>query len=407
LKAAILTIGDELTCGYRLDTNSQVISQRLSLLPVEVAMHLSVGDDQRSIHTGLQVAHHVADIIVITGGLGPTEDDLTRQTIAAYFGLGLVEDAKAVNLIQERFVRFGREMPDTSRIQAQVPAGSAIIYNDRGTAAGFYLSMNGKHLFATPGIPYEMEGMLEGFILPRLREVVGHGRHIHRAALKVYGLPEPKINDLIRPMLARDRNPLLGLLPDRGTITIEVVATGGTQEEAGALIEADVAVLRDTLGWYVISDDERDLPHVLGDLLVEHGLTIATAELGTNGLVAARLTEPEGYARWFRSGDMMDTCSDNEDEGAGLASALAARQATIADIGIGVGPVVAPQDSTPQRPYGVAHVAVNLRGQETCRRLSFNGDRARVREWIADAALALVRRRVLEMDQQERQTDQG
>jgi nicotinamide mononucleotide (NMN) deamidase PncC len=131
---------------------------------------------------------------------------------------------------------------------------------------------------------------------------------------------------------------------------------------------------------------------------VEHGLTIATAELGTNGLVATRLTEPEGYARWFRSGNMMDACSDNEDEGAGLASALAARQATIADIGIGVGPIVVPQDSAPQRPYGVAHVAVNVRGQETCRRLSFNGDRARVREWIADAALALVRHRVLEMD---------
>jgi nicotinamide-nucleotide amidase len=205
-------------------------------------------------------------------------------------------------------------------------------------------------------------------------------------------------------MLARDRNPLLGLLPDRGTITIEVVATGGTQEEAGALIEADVTALRDTLGRYVISDDERDLPHVLGDLLTEHGLTIATAELGTNGLVAARLTEPEGYTRWFRSGDMLDACSDNKDAGAGLASALAARQATIADIGIGVGPVVVPQDSTPQRPYGVAHVAVNVRGQERCRRLSFNGTRARVREWIADAALALVRQQVLELDRQKRQT---
>jgi nicotinamide-nucleotide amidase len=407
LKAVILTIGDELTCGYRLDTNSQVISQRLSVLPVEIAMHLSVGDDQGSINTGLQVAHHVADIIVVTGGLGPTEDDLTRQTIAAYFGLGLVEDERALNLIKERFVRFGREMPHTSRVQAQAPAGSTIIYNDRGTAAGFYLSMNGKHLFATPGIPYEMEGMLEMFILPRLRELVGHGRHVHRAALKVYGLPEPKINDLIRPMLARDRNPLLGLLPDRGTITIEVVATGGTQEEADALIEADVTVLRDTLGWYVISDDERDLPHVLGDLLVEHGLTIATGELGTNGLVAARLTEPEGYSRWFRSGNLLDACSDTRDEGVELASALAARQATIADIGIGVGPVVVPQDSTPERPYAVAHVAVNMRGQETCRRLSFNGNRARVREWIADAALALVRQQVLELYQQEGLTDQS
>jgi nicotinamide-nucleotide amidase len=295
LKAAILTIGDELTCGYRLDTNSQVVSQRLSLLPAEVILHLSVGDDIEAINTGLHVARHMADIIVVTGGLGPTEDDLTRQTIAAHFGLELVEDAEALVRIKERFARYGRTMPESNRVQAQVPASSHIIYNDRGTAAGFYLLADGKHIFVTPGIPYEMEGMLEQFILPRLRELAGTDRHVRRAAVKVYGLPESKINELIRPMLGRDRNPLLGLLPHRGTITIEVVAAGNTPEEAKALAEADLAALRAELGRYVISEDERDLPQVVADLLVERGLTIATAEIGTSGLAAARLTEPEGF----------------------------------------------------------------------------------------------------------------
>ena len=396
MKAAILTIGDELTCGYRLDTNSQAISRRLALLPAEVLLHLSVGDDLEVIHRALRTVLDEADVVVVTGGLGPTEDDLTRQAIATYFGLGLVEDAEALARIRARFAHRSRTMPESNRVQAQVPVGSHIIYNDRGTAAGFYLPLDGKHVFVTPGIPYEMEGMLERFILPRLQELVEDGHHVRRAALKVYGLPESEINERIRPMLVRGRNPLLGLLPHRGTITVEVVAAGSTPEEADALIETDLATLRAELGRYVISEDERELPQVVADLLVERGLTIATAELGTGGLVAARLTEPEGFSHWFCSSSVPDV--NPAYDGAALAQALAARQATIADIGVGVSPVTIPEASTPRRPYGVIFVAVNLRGQETTRRLSFNGDRARVREWAADATLALVRLWVLEQD---------
>jgi len=165
VKAAILTIGDELTCGYRLDTNSQAISRRLTLLPIEVILHLTVGDDLGAIRHALRTVLDAADVVIVTGGLGPTEDDLTSQAIAAHFGLELVEDAEALARIRERFAHRGRTMPESNRVQAQVPAGSTIIYNERGTAAGFYLPVDGKHLFVTPGIPYEMEGMLEGFIL--------------------------------------------------------------------------------------------------------------------------------------------------------------------------------------------------------------------------------------------------
>jgi nicotinamide-nucleotide amidase len=393
LKAAILTIGDELTCGYRLDTNSQAISRRLATLPADVVLHLSVSDDLDDIHTGLHVARHVAEVVIVTGGLGPTEDDLTRQAIASHFGLALEEDAEVLARVRELFARRGREMPESNRIQAQIPSGSTVIYNDRGTAAGFYLAVDGKHVFVTPGIPYEMEGMLEAFILPRLRELVGEGRHVRRAALKVYGLPESGINERIQSMMGRDRNPLLGLLPHRGTITIEVVATGSAADEAESLLEADLESLRAELGKYVISEDERELPQVVADLLVERELTIAVAEVGTGGLVAARLTEAEGHERWFRGGTVLDadvTCEDGA-----LAQALAAREAAVADVGVGVGPVIVRQDETSGRPYGETHVAVNLQEKEFSRQLSFNGDRARVREWVADAVLALVRRWVL------------
>jgi nicotinamide-nucleotide amidase len=419
LRAAILAIGDELTCGYRLDTNSQAISRRLAAVPVQVVLHLTVGDTVDDIQRGLRIVLDAADVVIATGGLGPTEDDLTRQTIAAHFGLGLVEDAEALASVRARFAHRGRTMPESNRVQAQVPAGSQIIYNDRGTAAGFYLPVKGKssnpppgggpggekHIFVTPGIPYEMAGMLEGFILPRLRELVDAGQHVRRAALKVYGLPESEINERVRPMLARDRNPLLGLLPRRGTITVEVVATGATAEDAEALVEADLAALRAELGRYVISEDDRDLPQVVADMLVERGLTIATAELGTGGLVAAQLTGPEGSERWFRRGAIWGSVqevpgsgerSHLEGEDDALAMADAIRRAAGADVGVGVGAITVPEDSTPGRPYGVVDVAVNVRGTGTCRRLSFSGDRVRVREWAADGALALVRLWLLE-----------
>ena len=414
MRAAVLTIGDELTCGYRLDTNSQVVSRRLASVPIDVVTHMTVSDGRQAIQRGLRTTLDVADVIIVTGGLGPTEDDLTRQTIADHFGLDLVEDVEALARIRAMFAHRGRTMPESNRIQAQIPAGSQIIYNDRGTAAGFYLPVGGaslspasdgavdggRHIFVTPGIPYEMDGMLESFILPRLRELAGAGHHVRRAALKVYGIPESEINERIRSMLARGRNPLLGLLPSRGTITVEVVAAASTPEEAEALIERDLVGLRAELGPFVISEDERELPKVVTDLLVEQRLTIATVELGTSGLVAARLTEPQGSERWFRRGIIFG--SDQEAAGGKrtssltredevLAMANAVRQAAEVDVGLGVGPICVPEDSTSERPYGVVHAAVNVRGRETCRRFSFNGDHARVREWAADSVLALVR----------------
>ena len=424
MRAAVLTIGDELTCGYRLDTNSQVVSRRLASVPIDVVTHMTESDGRQAIQRGLRTTLDVADVIIVTGGLGPTEDDLTRQTIADHFGLDLVEDAEALARIRAMFAHRGRTMPESNRIQAQVPAGSQIIYNNRGTAAGFYLpvggaSLNpagdgvvdgGRHIFVTPGIPYEMDGMLESFILPRLRELAGGGHHVRRAVLKVYGVPESEINERIRSMLARGRNPLLGLLPSRGTITVEVVAAGDTAEEAETLMEADLAGLRAELGPYVISEDERELPQVVADLLEEQELTIATAELGTGGLVAARLTEPEGSPGWFRrsvafGSDREATVRTSagwrtgEDDALVMASAI--RQASGADVGVGVGAISIPEDSTAERPYGVVDIAVVGPGRETARRFGFNGDRTRVRQWAADAALALVRLWLLGLESQD------
>ena len=399
MKAAIVAIGDELTCGYRLDTNSQFISQRLSSVPLDVVLHLTVPDTTKAIHEGLATALQAADVVIATGGLGPTEDDLTRQAVATYFGLTLEENAEALDRIRERFYRRNLHMPESNRQQAQVPAGSQTIQNDRGTAPGFYLHRETKHLFVTPGIPYEMDGMLEGFILPRLRELAGDDHHVRRTALKVYGLPESKINEIIRPLLTRGSNPLLGLLPHRGTITVEITASGDSTAKADTLLLNTVERLRELLGKYIISEDERDLPQVVADLLLVRDMTVAVNEIGTGGLVAARLTKPDGYDRWFRNSHVADPegwplsspLTDNRMQQAASEMACAARKNSNVELGIGVGPISTQMDDTRRGPYTVAYAAVDLQGVQTIRRLSFNGDRVRAREWIADSTLALAR----------------
>ncbi len=405
MKAAILTIGDELTCGYRLDTNTRTIAQRLAAIPLDVVLHLTVGDDEAAIRRALEVALREADVVIAAGGLGPTEDDLTRQAVAAHFGLPLVEDGEALARIQARFARLGRPMSPSNRVQARVPQGSEVIQNDRGTAPGFYLQQGGKHLFVTPGVPHEMEGMLEGFILPRLRRLVERDHHVRRAVLKVYGLPESEINERLGEMMARGRNPLLGLLPHLGTIAVEVVATGRTSEEAESLLAADLQRLRERLGRYIISEDGWDLPEVVADLLLERGWSVAVAEVGTGGLVVARLSEAEGAERWLRGGFVfasVEQAAGWAGVGEGEADlavrlASAARRAGEADVGIGVGPLVLPGGDSEQGPYGAASVGIDLRGKVRHRVLRFPGDRSRAREWAVGRVLASVRDALLDV----------
>ena len=394
MRAAILTTGDELTCGYRLDTNTQTIARRLAAVPLDVVLHLTVGDDLEAIQAGLRTALEAAEVVVVSGGLGPTEDDLTRQAVAALFGRPLVGDPDALERIRERFARRGRPMPERNRIQARVPAGSHPIPNARGTAAGFYLQENDHHVFVVPGVPYEMEGMLEGFILPRLRQLVEGDGVARRGVVKLFGPTESEVAERIRSMLGRDRNPLLGLLPHRGTITVEVVARGTTPEEAEALLAADVAALRAIFGEAVLCTDERELPQVVGDLLDERRLTLAVAESagGTGGLVAARLTEARGCERWLREARVVGV--DGSEEGAAAMASRIRRDAG-ADVGLAAGALHFPPDAPPDRPYGMLTVAVDKGGETITQRLSYGGERGRVRQFAAEAALNLLRLQLL------------
>jgi len=390
MRAAILAVGDELICGYRLDTNSQAIAQRLSAISLDIVLHITAGDEVAAIQDALRTALTAAEVVVVTGGLGPTEDDLTRQAVAAFFGRPLVEDEEALARMRERFARRNVPMPERNRVQALVPAGSQVIQNDRGTAAGFYLTASGRHVFVVPGVPYEMMGMLEAFILPALRELTAGGFVVCRGVTRIFGVPESEVAERIQSMLGRERNPLLGLLPSRGTITVEVVAHGQSEAEAEALLAADQQALREIFGLQVLCQDERELSQVVGDLLSERGLTIAIVEGadGSGGAVAARLTEVPGSTAWFCGGQLICQ-SPPPDELPALASAI--RQSSGSAVGLAVGALVQPDDAPPDRPYGVLTAALDLGGQLTVRSFSYSGERVRVRQFAVDAVLDMLR----------------
>lgn len=395
MRAAILAVGDELTCGYRLDTNSQAIAQRLTAVPLDVVLHIAVGDEMTAIQNALQTALTAAEVVVITGGLGPTEDDLTRQAVAAFFKRPLVEDAEALARIRERFARRNLPMPERNRIQALVPDGSQVIHNDRGTAAGFYLTAAERHVFVVPGVPYEMMGMLEAFVLPTLHRLVASGACVRRGITRIFGVPESEVAERIRSMLGRERNPLLGLLPSLGTITVEIVARGQSEAEADALLAADQRALREIFGLQVLCEDERELPQVVADLLRERELTIAIVEGadGSGGAVAARLTEAPGSTSWFCSEQIVRQ-SPPADELPALASAI--RQSSGSAVGLAVGALVQPDDALPDRPYGVMTAALDLAGRVSVRSFSYVGERARVRQFAVDAVLDMLRLELLQ-----------
>ena len=239
-----------------------------------------------------------------------------------------------------------------------------------------------------------MMGMLENFVLPRLREIVGTARFYRRTVVKLFGPPESEIAERIQDMLGRDRNPLLGLLPQRGTITVELAAWGTTLQQVERLLASDVKTLQETFGRQVLCQDERSLPQVVGDLLAQRGLTLAVVEAadGTGGQVVARLTEAEENPHWLKQGEIVN---QKWTEKAVRAAAVRARQEATSDVGLAVGSLHSPADTSPGRPYRVLFAAIALGEMVTAQRFSRNGERTRARELLAEAVLDMLRLRLL------------
>ncbi len=414
--AVIISCGTELVTGQCVDTNSAWLSGQLTPLGVHVVEHVTVGDDVTHLASAIRRALDGASLVILTGGLGPTLDDVAREAIAAALGKPLEENSEALAQIRAFFDRWQRPMPESNRRQAMIPRGCEMIANPRGTAPGIRYSRDDRHLYAFPGIPAEMQAMFNAAVLPRLHAVTG-GATTESARLLCFGISEAKLGELLADLMQRGRNPSVGTTASHAILSVRVLSEGGSGEEARRLLQADVAEIRRRLGTTIFGEGADTLERVVARLLVEHGKTIATAESCTGGLLAKRLTDIPGSSAYFLRGyvtyadgakvDLLAVPADlvskhgAVSEPVARAMALGCRRAAESDLAISITGIAGPTGgSSPEKPIGLVYIGIaHATGVETLRVLC--GDhltREEIRDRSCKTALNFLRVRLLGVD---------
>jgi len=411
MKAAILAVGSELLGTDRLDTNSLRLTGVLDRHGVELRRKSVVGDSVEDISDELHSLLSRHDVVLVTGGLGPTADDVTREAAAMALGRGLRRDEQVLADIERRFRELGREMPAVNRKQADVIEGAELIPNPRGTAPGMRIEGEGSALFLFPGVPYELDGMIESHLIPWLAErSAGAGRET--VTLKVACLPESVVEERIAPAYEEFGREWITILASPGEIRLRATAAG-LEPERRRRLEAMAARLRELAGDAVFTGREEDtLEGVVGELLRRAGATLTVAESCTGGLLAERITRVPGSSSYFLGGAVTYT---NElkiqvlgvpeemlrehgavSEPVARAMAEAVRRVYQSDYGAGITGVAGPDGGSAAKPVGTVHVAVaGPDGRVVHRKVRFPGDRERVRWQSAQLALELLRRKLL------------
>ncbi len=410
MNAEILAIGDEITGGQLLDTNSQWLSQRLGELGVRVLYHSTVGDELEPCCDVFRRAIERADIVVSTGGLGPTADDLTRQALAAAVGRPLVLFPEALEHVRRLFARRKREMPPSNELQAYFPEGSHIVPNPNGTAPGIDLEVprgdGGRcRFFALPGVPAEMRDMWHGTLLAELRGMGAGQRVILRRNIKCFGAGESQLESMMPDLIRRGRVPQVGINASRATIILRIVAEGENEQECQAQIEPTVAEIRQCLGRLVYSEGDEELQDVAVRMLRERSQTVASAELATGGLIAQSLAKAGGndgpYCGGLVAADETAMLrllpidvpkSARADAAYVRALAIACRERFRTDYGLAVGPMPARGESG---EAGGVHFALASASGERTLRVSSGIHPDIVTDYLAKHAINLLRLELL------------
>jgi nicotinamide-nucleotide amidase len=409
--AAIVAVGSELLGTDRLDTNSLRLTAVLQTHGVELVRKAVVGDSEEEIARELRGLLGRVELVLVTGGLGPTADDVTREAAAAALGRRLAFDEDVLRRIETRFRDHGLRMPAVNRRQAYVIEGAELIPNERGTAPGMRLEAEGTTVFLVPGVPFELEGMLDSHLVPWLAARSGGGGR-ETAVLKIACLPESAVEERIAPAYAELGREAITILARPGEIRLQVTAAG-PPEERRARLAAMQARLAELAGEAVFAWREEDtLEGVVGDLLRRAGRTLAVAESCTGGLVAERVTAVAGSSDYFAGGVVaysnrlktqlvgvpaeLLAAHGAVSEPVALALAEGARLALGGDYGIGVTGVAGPGGGSEAKPVGTVHLAAAGPGRPPDhRRVRFPGDRERVRWQASQLALEMLRRRLL------------
>ncbi len=418
MNAQLLIVGSELLTPGSNDTNSAYLIERLASAGIPVVFRATVGDDRDAIAEAARQALARADLVVATGGLGPTSDDVTREGFADALGLAMDLDEVVLEGIRLRFERRGFTMAEVNRKQALVPEGAKVLANDVGTAPGLWITATppaikggAKDVVLLPGPPHELQSIFESQVLPRLAERAS-GVVYRTKQLFIAGLPESSVEQKVGPIYGEYDNPSTTILASAGQVEIRLTARASTPTEADTGNEELASKLRDVLGTKIFSETGESLEAVVGHLLSERSLTIAVAESCTGGLIAHRLTEVPGSSRYVERG-FVTYSNESKVELLGVPDALirahgavseevaksmaeGARNKAGTDLAVAVTGIAGPDGGSVEKPVGLVFIAVSDGKVSVVRRLRIPGARSQVKWWSSQAALNLLRLHILE-----------
>jgi len=404
--AEIIAVGTELLLGNTANTDAQVLSRELSALGINVYYHTVVGDNPSRLHAAVKIASRRADILITTGGLGPTCDDLTKTVLAEAFGKKLVFDQKSADRITAFFTEIGREMTPNNLQQAMLPEGCTIFDNDWGTAPGCAFEARGHHVIMLPGPPRECTAMFHYRALPYLR-ALSDGCIVSRT-VHIFGVGESSLEALLREKMNAMENPTLAPYAKEGEVELRITARAASEAEGQAMIEPVEKMLRELLGHKIYGVDVPSLEAVCFGLLKDKSLTLGAAESCTGGLISKRMTDLAGASTVFRGGivcyasevkrdvlgvsqEMLDT-NGAVSEPVARAMAQGARRVLGCDLAVAVTGVAGPDPDERGNPVGLVFVALDTPEGCHVRRLNAGHGRTRVRNLAANHSFDLVRR---------------
>lgn len=408
MRVEVVGVGTELLLGQIANTNAQWIGEQLAEIGADVLFHQVVGDNLERIVSVLELASSRADVVLVTGGLGPTEDDITRDAISLVMGAPLERDPALERWLRERFAGFaGGAMPENNLRQADVPRGARTIENDRGSAPGLVADLAGDvRLYAMPGVPSEMFAMMHSTVLPEMAASIGAAM-LRSRTLRCVGIGESKVAEILADLFSASSNPSLAYLASAGEVKVRLTAKAGSVERADAMIAPLASEVQRRLGDVVFSLDDESLEQAVSRLLLASGRRLACAESLTGGSVGARMTAAEGASKVFAGSAVVYTARAKERvlgvsretiDGPGAVSrqcalemAAGARRLFESDIAVSLTGAAGPEPHDGAEP-GTVWIGLEAGDVSHARGYVASGDRARVCRWAEQSALDLVRR---------------
>jgi len=413
MDAEIIAVGSEMLTESRIDTNSLYLTGQLNRLGVEVVYKCVVGDDRNRLAQTIAQAMSRSGLVILSGGLGPTEDDLTREAVAQALGRTLNFDDAIAALLEERFARIKRKMAEVNKRQAMVVDGAEVLSNDRGTAPGQWVEAHGSVAILLPGPPHELKSMFERECLPRLEKRVPR-MAIRTAFLRITGMPESDLDALISPVYKKYENPVTTILAADGDLQVHLRARCATDAEAERLLAEVTGPIEELLGDRLYSRAGEPLEVVVGNLLRERHATVAVAESCTGGMLGARFTLTPGSSDYFIGGFITYSNQLKQKflgvraetlEAFGAVSretavemAAGARQAAGSDYAIAITGVAGPGGGTEEKPVGMVWVAIADESGTIALSRRYLGDRQRIRVFTTQMALDMLRRRLAKLE---------